>query len=279
MFSWLVRSSYGIQGDACNDCWTAFFCPCCTANQLYQTTKKYGQGSVDGGLMYNTGTWMNTYGSGTLQDCLYSFFCMPCSTGKILERSIGMPWYLGCLCTNTCAARNLIRYQYRIAGNDLIEECAIPYGLKCFGDITQSCIPFVWFIIYGIFVVNTMQQLKEVETRSNLTIPSSPNPMSPTSTIAPSATYSSQRYLVRDPASQLRPISVYETPTNIVYLPAENNNTYPSAPLSNAHPVEMFQPVQVTHLPSRHPGYARLDNNPNIVVHNPVIGIPVHDKL
>ena len=267
--SWLVRNSYGIQGDACNDCWTAIFCPCCSANQLYQTTKQYGSISTDGGLIHNTGTWINNYGSGTLHDCIYAFFCMPCSNGKILERSIGMPWYMGCLCTNACTARNLIRYQYRIAGNDVLEECAVPYALKFFGDITQSCIPFIWFIIYGIFVVGTMQQLKEVESRSNQSTTTSTSP---------------PRYLIRDTTTQIRPASVVASTNNvIVYLP-DNNASAPSSSISYLPngSVEMFQPVQV-HNSLTSSGYSRLDNNNNNnnsnTTRNPVIGIPIHDKL
>jgi hypothetical protein len=83
----------------------------------------------------------------------------------MMEQTMSMPWLLGCCCVNLCTARNLLRYQHRIRGNDLIEECGVPTALKCLGDLTQGIFPFVWCLIYGIFVTATMQQLQEVETR------------------------------------------------------------------------------------------------------------------
>ena len=161
----MIRSAYGIQGDGCNDCVTAVFCPCCSTNQLYQTTKLYGPPSIDSGSNFNVGSWIHPFGSANFQDCLCSFFCMPCAMGKLMEETMGMPWCMGCCCVNVCAARNLIRYQYRIRGNELVEECTIPYGLKCYGNMTNSS--FMWFALCGIFVAASMQQLQEVQARSN----------------------------------------------------------------------------------------------------------------
>lgn len=157
---------------------------------------------------------------------------------------------MGCCCVNTCTARNLIRYQYHIAGNDVVEECAIPYGLKCVGDVTQSCLPLIWLILYGVFVVNTMQQLKEVETRSSLN-------------------QSSSRYLFRDSTQPTPPTSLGMNPSAPVIYPA----TYVTT-----SQVEVFQPVRVNSFraPS---GYSRLQEENSQPTVNPVIGIPVHDKL
>ena len=70
-----------------------------------------------------------------------------------------------CCCVNLCTARNLLRYQYRIRGNDLVEECAIPYGLKCIGDMFGGVFPPVWCFLYGFFVAGSMQLLQEVQAR------------------------------------------------------------------------------------------------------------------
>jgi Cys-rich protein (TIGR01571 family) len=255
-FRWLVRSSYGINGDPCNDCYTATFCPCCTANQLYQTTKRYGSSTSDGGALFNTGSWTHSYGTGSFRDCLYSFFCMPCAIGHMMEQTMDMPWAMGCCCVNLCVARNLIRYQHRIRGNDLVEECAIPYGLKCLGDITQSVFPFVWCVLWGVFVAASMQQLQEVQSRS--APPSEGTPGS-------SSTPSGGRYLFRNPSSVqaggAHAIPVYPSHNGVV-------QAYPSAPHSTGGApggVELIQPVAVSisapfhHTPS---GYSRVNSPP-----------------
>jgi hypothetical protein len=108
---WMIRTAYDIQGDACNgncfrtinfnifsddaDCYVATFCPCCTANQLYQTTKERGQAVSNGGAVHNTDEFRTSLGAGNFKDCLYSFFCMPCAVGSMMESGIGMPFYLG----------------------------------------------------------------------------------------------------------------------------------------------------------------------------------------
>ena len=108
---WLIRTAYDIPGDACSgediegccyllnysssDCYLATFCPCCNANQLYQTTKERGVAVSDGGAIFNEGDFHTRVGAGTYKDCLYSFFCMPCAVGSMLENGMGMPWYTG----------------------------------------------------------------------------------------------------------------------------------------------------------------------------------------
>ena len=46
-----------------------------------------------------------------------------------------------------------------------MEECAIPYGLKCIGDVFGSMFPPVWLFLYGLFVAGSMQLTQEVEAR------------------------------------------------------------------------------------------------------------------
>lgn len=241
---WMTRTAYGIQGDATNDCLTATFCPCCNANQLYQTTKRNGPASSNGGSVFNSGTFLYSYGSGTFQDCLYSFFCMPCAIGTMLDRTMGMPWYLGCCCVNLCAARNLIRYQYRIRGNDFVEECAIPYATKCVGDIVDKFFPPIWCCLYGFYVAASMQLLRETEARYN---------MQP----RPDTQSHEGRYLVGGDAP----------PSS---LPEGFAMYYPTSVVSTGHPQQLYPYSQglelqgmmmdsgVTHNPLGPVGYARV---------------------
>lgn len=166
---WLIRSTYHIPGDAINDCMVACFCPCCSANQLYQTTQLRGNPTPDGGSHHNLNEWKSQLGAGNARSCLYSTCCMPCAIGTMMETTMGMPWLLGCCCVDLWMARNLIRYQYRIKGNDLIEECAIPYGLQCIANALQQIIPCSMCILYAFFVTNSMQLLEETQKRAGET--------------------------------------------------------------------------------------------------------------
>ena len=68
---------------------------------------------------------------------------------------MGMPWYLGCCCTNVWASRNFLRYEYRIQGNDVLEEVIAPCGAHCVTNVVQHIIPcagcFLW-AAYAILV-------------------------------------------------------------------------------------------------------------------------------
>ena len=79
---------------------------------------------------------------------------------------MGMPWYMGCCCVDVWMARNLIRYQHRIKGNDLMEECAFPFGMRLLGNVLGNVIPCAPCIVYGMFVVLSMQLLEETQKRA-----------------------------------------------------------------------------------------------------------------
>lgn len=123
---WLMRSAYNIPGDEMNDCILAAACPCCVVNQMIQTSLKYGNPTLTRGHFFNTNPWANNRGcecvsaSNTNLLC-YSLCCLPCSVGSTLEVALGMPFVIGCCCVNPFTARNLIRYQYRIKGDDVLE--------------------------------------------------------------------------------------------------------------------------------------------------------------
>lgn len=165
IFRWMIRTAYGIHGDAPNDFFNALFCPCCSANQLYQTAKARGNPTSNGGNHLNVHQFQTKFGSGDAHSCLYSCFCMPCAVGTMLEDSIGMPWYMGCCCVNVPTARNLIRYQYRIYGKDTLEECVFPWSMYCFGKCVDRCFPPIWLVLYGLLVPFAMQLLQEVHVR------------------------------------------------------------------------------------------------------------------
>lgn len=147
-----------------------------------------------------------------------------------------MPWAMGCCCVNLCVARNLIRYQHRIRGNDLIEECAFPYGLKCIGDISQSFFPLIWCVLWGVFVAASMQQLQEVQSRST-----SSSSTSPEDTSGPSG----GRYLFRNTSDAATPA---EGAHVIPVYPSSGMVAYPSgtSPSHGAGGVELIQPVAVS---------------------------------
>lgn len=140
---WLIRSAYNIPGDACADCYTSVFCPCCVANQAYQTAKDRGVPVDNGGRYANVNQFTIPIPppTATVQNYMYSCCCMPCAIGDMMERAVGMPWYLGCCCTNVWAARNIMRYEYRIQGNDVLEEVVAPCGAHFVTNILQQCIP------------------------------------------------------------------------------------------------------------------------------------------
>jgi hypothetical protein len=85
---WLIRSTYHIPGDASNDCLVACFCPCCSANQLYQTTALRGNPTPDGGAHHNLGDFRTQLGAGDARSCLYSACCMPCAVGTMMETTV-----------------------------------------------------------------------------------------------------------------------------------------------------------------------------------------------
>lgn len=76
-----------------------------------------------------------------------------------------MPWWMGCLCINLPTARNLVRYQYRIAGRDTIDECVFPYGLNCLGQTFGHACPPIWVALYAFAVAITMQLTDETSQR------------------------------------------------------------------------------------------------------------------
>jgi hypothetical protein len=83
-----------------------------------------------------------------------------------MQQAVNMPCWMGCLCMNGFSARNIVRYQYRIAGDDN-HEVAIPYALATIEGWIKI-LPFKLGIIsFFADVVVTMQLLSENEYRKN----------------------------------------------------------------------------------------------------------------
>ena len=146
---WLLRTAYDIepaQGIEAMDCVESAFLPCCVVNQMFQTSAQYGNTSHGGGYFSNVRDFNLTCGTckdeivsdfdgcgvcatnyvGHTSLCMYSFICCPCAISEIMDISMGMPSYYGCCCVTPCAARNLIRYHYRVRGDDILEEMCVP---------------------------------------------------------------------------------------------------------------------------------------------------------
>mmetsp|Transcript_15295 Transcript_15295/g.23034 ORF Transcript_15295/g.23034 Transcript_15295/m.23034 type:complete len:278 (+) Transcript_15295:72-905(+) len=158
---WMIRTAYDIHdGDDCTDCIIPTFCYCCSANQIYQTSKRIGR-TYQSGRQFNTQEFQTPLGSGSLQDGLYACFCMQCAVGTALQRAVGMPFYLGCCCMTPFAARNVFRYQFHIQGDDMLQECAAPWALQCIGKCLEESFPPIWVMFYPIYVLVTLQLLSE----------------------------------------------------------------------------------------------------------------------
>lgn len=163
---WLIRTAYGIEGRPFDDLISAICFPCCSVNQLYQTSKRNGNPTSNGGRPYNTDVFRGDLRQNFLFNCLLSTFCTPCSRGWVLQQSIGMPFWMGCCCVDTYEARNIVRYQYRIAGEDNYELIA-PCGLQIIDRlITQPSLGYITFYKFAEILV-IIQLLAEIENRKN----------------------------------------------------------------------------------------------------------------
>jgi hypothetical protein len=170
-YRWMVRSAYGI-GDVSScgdDCMYSTCCSCCVANQLYQTTKAYGNPSPnDVGPQYNVNTFNNTFASGDGVFCNFiaAFCCTPCTMGKVMEKSIGMPFYLGCLYMNPFIGRNVMRYHYRLrpyTSSDNTEELMVPAAAVCLQQVFKF--PLIDCFVRAGIAASVMQLSKEADIR------------------------------------------------------------------------------------------------------------------
>lgn len=123
---WFIRSAYNIEGSEVNDILTTCCFTPCAANQLLQTVETIGIPTPNSGARYNNNNWKTRTDEAcltTIFNCLYATFCPHCATANALSTAFDMPFWFGCLCMNPCVGTNFIRYQYRIDGDDVFEDC------------------------------------------------------------------------------------------------------------------------------------------------------------
>lgn len=120
---WLLRSAYSVDQHSMKvDCAYLCFIPCCYANQIYQTTAKRAA-VTDGGANYNTLPMQE--GLPSMSFLCMSAVCGPCAMASALDKYISMPWWRACLCVSPCAGVNILRYHYRLDGNEFY-DCCVP---------------------------------------------------------------------------------------------------------------------------------------------------------
>jgi hypothetical protein len=92
--------------------------------------------SSDGGLEFNINHF-STYNNNWCDNIFELCLLQPCTVGRVVNHSIGMPFLLGCLCMNICFLRNIVRYHYRIKPTfekDEYDELCMPLG-SCLGGL------------------------------------------------------------------------------------------------------------------------------------------------
>ena len=91
---WMIRTAYGIKGNAYEDCYVPCCCPCCTANQLLQTTERLGDPfGPSPGEHFLRG---NRFLGGSKANCFDCFkaVCLPCAIASAVHTATGMLFVL-----------------------------------------------------------------------------------------------------------------------------------------------------------------------------------------
>lgn len=171
---WATRSAYNIPGSDTEDLCYGLFCPCCVINQVAQTTSQYGRPYAEVGPEYNRYPAAVQQNTECIENCCYTTFCLPCAIGTTLQLSMGMPFWMGCCCSNLCISRNLVRYHYRLNGSDIGEDCILPYGTCCLSCVLSLWIPCLMCCSCPLFIGMVMNTLNEAKTKGNID-PKSPN--------------------------------------------------------------------------------------------------------
>jgi len=183
---WLMRSAYGIPSDneCVDDCMIPTCCTCCAVNQMYQTAMIRENPSTDGGSRFNLKAFSHESTQYSCNECMYSMCCSPCAIGTTLSNTVGMPFFMGCCCVSLCGARNIVRYQYRIGGDECFDDYCLPslldsaanFALACCCLFSRIYIPYGCLIcspicfatiagVHSYFVAVIMKILKESEVQ------------------------------------------------------------------------------------------------------------------
>ena len=91
---WMIRTAYGIQGNAYEDCYVPCCCVCCTANQLLQTTEKLGDpfGPAPGQHFLRGNRFIGG-SKATYVDC-FKAICLPCALASAVQTATGIVFFL-----------------------------------------------------------------------------------------------------------------------------------------------------------------------------------------
>jgi hypothetical protein len=111
-----------------------------------QTTIAKGIPVADAGKAFNTNSFSIIKDIYDLDRFQHACCCLPCIVGDVMSHSTGMNYWLACCCmsTNICAARNIVRYQYRLKNSDeIMDECCFPYSF-CIFTFTIGLFPLFW---------------------------------------------------------------------------------------------------------------------------------------
>ena len=98
------------------------------------------------GSIYNDRPISNTNDK-ACSDCCCSAFCLSCMMASRVEESTGLNWWLQCCFGSVCGARNIIRYQNKITGSDIGNDCMHPAGIYAamyFCPCFMPCICLPW---------------------------------------------------------------------------------------------------------------------------------------
>ena len=84
-------------------------------------------------------------------------------TGTALEKSVGMPWCMGCCCVNPLAAGQIVRYQNQIKGFDVSGDFLIPLMLisMAYGCCGLPCLCLGPYIIGKTVKMKTISDAYE----------------------------------------------------------------------------------------------------------------------
>jgi hypothetical protein len=172
LLRWITRSAYNIPGSDREDVLYGLFLPCCTVNQVLQTTSRYGRPFPGVGREANGGAFRPP-SNDFWENCCYATFCLPCAIGTSLNMSMGMPFYMGCCCANLCISRNLLRYQYRLDGQDCFDDCFKPHAVFFGGAVASVFYPCAQCIVLPYLISIVAMMLGAAKNRGN------PDPLSP----------------------------------------------------------------------------------------------------
>jgi hypothetical protein len=151
---WLIQTAYGIEFSCAESLFKHCCCSTCYINQVYQTALNKGIPNQTKGRPFNRIPLKQNCPKCTCEVC-YALCCPSCYLAEQLDKHIGMPYCMGLCCVFPWTAMNIIRYQYRIAGDDFWEDC-FP-GMCCITWIPMS-VP-VMAIITATKGVLTLQQI------------------------------------------------------------------------------------------------------------------------